>query len=111
MTNPPPIQTGRNEEYKVEYIHGNITHYQKSQYYVNWKGYPLEESTWELLSNLTNAQEADQLYLNKKNQKGGLTGKEGNGVRIVNSSSLETWAQEQESNPNPRSPWAAGPMD
>ncbi|KAJ9075068.1 M-phase phosphoprotein 8 [Entomophthora muscae] len=73
-------------------------------YYVKWKGYLLEESTWELLSNLINAQEAVQLYLNKKNQKGGLLGEEGNGVRIVNSSSLENWAQEQESNPDPGSP-------
>ncbi|KAJ9090374.1 hypothetical protein DSO57_1003110 [Entomophthora muscae] len=30
---------------------------------------------------------------------------------IDNSSSLETWAREQESNPNPGSPWAAGPVD
>ncbi|KAJ9059173.1 hypothetical protein DSO57_1005096 [Entomophthora muscae] len=30
---------------------------------------------------------------------------------IDNSLSLETWAQEQELNPNPRSPWAAGPVD
>ncbi|KAJ9066123.1 hypothetical protein DSO57_1012757, partial [Entomophthora muscae] len=32
-------------------------------------------------------------------------------VRIDNSSSLETQAWEQESNPNPRFPWAAGPVD
>ncbi|KAJ9080957.1 hypothetical protein DSO57_1019490 [Entomophthora muscae] len=32
-------------------------------------------------------------------------------VRIDNSSSLETRAREQESNPNPGSPWAAGPVD
>ncbi|KAJ9081244.1 hypothetical protein DSO57_1016783 [Entomophthora muscae] len=30
---------------------------------------------------------------------------------IDNSFSLETWAREQESNPNPGSPWAAGPMN
>ncbi|KAJ9065227.1 hypothetical protein DSO57_1021810 [Entomophthora muscae] len=32
-------------------------------------------------------------------------------VRIFNSSSLETWAREQELNPDPRSPRAAGPVD
>ncbi|KAJ9063686.1 hypothetical protein DSO57_1038357 [Entomophthora muscae] len=32
-------------------------------------------------------------------------------VRIVNSSSLETWAQEQESNPDPGFLWATGPVD
>ncbi|KAJ9067108.1 M-phase phosphoprotein 8 [Entomophthora muscae] len=87
------------------------THYQKPQYYVKWKGYPLEESTWEPLSNLNNAQEAVQLYLNKKNQKGELLGEEGDGVRIDNSSSLETWAWEQESNPDPGSPQATRPLD
>ncbi|KAJ9072929.1 hypothetical protein DSO57_1022021 [Entomophthora muscae] len=33
------------------------------------------------------------------------------GVRIDNSSSLETRALEQESNPNPGFPWASGPVD
>ncbi|KAJ9056636.1 hypothetical protein DSO57_1030977 [Entomophthora muscae] len=32
-------------------------------------------------------------------------------VKIGNSSSLETWAREQELNPNPGSPWATGPVD
>ncbi|KAJ9075772.1 hypothetical protein DSO57_1032507 [Entomophthora muscae] len=30
---------------------------------------------------------------------------------IDNSLSLETWTQEQESNPDPRPPWSAGPVD
>ncbi|KAJ9087599.1 hypothetical protein DSO57_1031514 [Entomophthora muscae] len=71
----------------------------------------LEESTWELLSNLTNAQEAIQLYLNKKNWKGGPLGEEVDGVKIDNYSSLETQARELESNPKPRSLWATGPVD
>ncbi|KAJ9088320.1 M-phase phosphoprotein 8 [Entomophthora muscae] len=70
-------QTGRSKEYEVKYIHGNRNHYQKPHYYVKWKGYPLEESTWELLSNLANAQEAVQLYLNKKDQKRGPLEKKG----------------------------------
>ncbi|KAJ9075250.1 hypothetical protein DSO57_1037868 [Entomophthora muscae] len=61
--------------------------------------------------NLANAQEAVQLYLNKKKWKGESSGKEADGVRIDNSSSLEARAQERESNPNPSFPWAAGPMD
>ncbi|KAJ9062615.1 M-phase phosphoprotein 8 [Entomophthora muscae] len=101
LIHPPPIQK------KLR----NQTHYQKPQYYVKWKGYPLEESTWELLSNLTNAQEAIQLYLNKKNWEGGSSGEEGNDVRIYNSPPLEPQAQEQELNPEPGSSWAARPMD
>ncbi|KAJ9070213.1 M-phase phosphoprotein 8 [Entomophthora muscae] len=100
---PPPIQTNCGEEYEVKYIHGNQTHYQKPQYYVKWRGYPLEESTWEPLSNLTNAQEAVQLYLNKKNQKEGDPGEEGDDVKIDNSYPLETQAQERDSNPSPGS--------
>ncbi|KAJ9069710.1 M-phase phosphoprotein 8 [Entomophthora muscae] len=92
-------------------MHGDQTHYQKPQYYVKWRGYPMEESTWELLSNLTNAQEAIQLYLNKKNWEAGSPREEGDDVRIDNSSLLETQAQEQESNPEPGFTQAAGPMD
>ncbi|KAJ9054644.1 M-phase phosphoprotein 8 [Entomophthora muscae] len=111
LRQPPPIQTNRGEEQKVKYIHSNQTHYQKPQYYVKWRGYPLEESTWELLSNLTNAQEAIQLYLNKKNQKEGDPGEEGDDVNIDNSSPLETQARELDSNPGPGSLWAARSMD
>ncbi|KAJ9060680.1 hypothetical protein DSO57_1028296 [Entomophthora muscae] len=93
---PLPIQTGRSEEYEIEYIHSNRAYYQKHH-------------TWEPLSNLVNAQEAVQLYLNKKNRKGGLLGEEGDGVRIYNSSSLETRAQELDLNPDPGFPQAACP--
>ncbi|KAJ9068755.1 hypothetical protein DSO57_1025419 [Entomophthora muscae] len=45
-------------------------------------------------------------------QREGVTGKRTcQNVRIDNSPSLETQAQEQESNPDPGSPQAAGPMD
>ncbi|KAJ9068356.1 hypothetical protein DSO57_1029536 [Entomophthora muscae] len=56
----------------------------------------MEESTWEPLSNLTNAQEAIQLYLNKKNQEGGSPREEGDDIRIDNSPPLEIQAQERE---------------
>ncbi|KAJ9085480.1 hypothetical protein DSO57_1013526 [Entomophthora muscae] len=110
LRQPPPIQTGCAEEYEVEYIHGNQTHYQKPQYYVKKKEYPLEKVLGSRF-NLTNAQEAVQLYLNKKNWKGGPSGEEGDSVRIDNSSSLETRAQEQGSNPKPGILRAAGPVD
>ncbi|KAJ9080467.1 hypothetical protein DSO57_1024628 [Entomophthora muscae] len=71
----------------------------------------MEESTWELMSNLTNAQEAIQLYLHKKNQEGGSPGEEGDDVRIDNSPPLETQAQERELNLEPGFPQAARPMD
>ncbi|KAJ9090406.1 hypothetical protein DSO57_1002718 [Entomophthora muscae] len=70
----------------------------------------MEESTWKLLSNLTNAQEAIQLYLNKKNQEEGDPGEEGDDVKIDNSSPLKTQAQERESNPEPGFPRATGPI-
>ncbi|KAJ9082493.1 hypothetical protein DSO57_1004058 [Entomophthora muscae] len=73
--------------------------------------YPLEKSTWEPLSNLANAQEAVQLYLNKKDQKEGPLGKDGDGVRIVNFLPLKTWAQGWDSNPEPKFLQDAGPMD
>ncbi|KAJ9048351.1 hypothetical protein DSO57_1035846 [Entomophthora muscae] len=90
-TGSPPIQTGCSKEYEVEYVH--------------------EESTWEPLSKVGNAKEAVQLYLDKKNLKEGFPGKEGDGVRIDNSYTLETRAQEQESNPGPEYPQAARPGD
>ncbi|KAJ9061445.1 hypothetical protein DSO57_1020658 [Entomophthora muscae] len=71
----------------------------------------MEESTWEPLSNLINAQEAIQLYLNKENWEGGSPREEGDDVRIDNSPPLETQDQERESNPEPGFPQAAGPMD
>ncbi|KAJ9076643.1 hypothetical protein DSO57_1024191 [Entomophthora muscae] len=68
-----------------------------------------KKSTWEPLSNLANAKKAVQLYLDKKNLKEGLLGKEGDGVRIDNSFTLETQAQGQDSNLDPESLRAAGP--
>ncbi|KAJ9055912.1 hypothetical protein DSO57_1038436, partial [Entomophthora muscae] len=53
------------------------------------------------MSNLTNAQEAVQHYLDKKDLKEGLQGKEGDGVRNDNYFPLETQALEHDSNPDP----------
>ncbi|KAJ9064602.1 hypothetical protein DSO57_1028845 [Entomophthora muscae] len=53
---------------------------------------------------LSNSTEQEEL-------EGRALGEEGDGVRIDNSSSLETWAREQGSNPEPGFLWAAGPVD
>ncbi|KAJ9054713.1 hypothetical protein DSO57_1011254 [Entomophthora muscae] len=70
-----------------------------------------KESTWGLLSNLANAQEVIQHYLNKKNQKGGSWGKNEmvSGLKIL--SPYKAWVQEWYLNPDPESPWTANPMD
>ncbi|KAJ9088822.1 hypothetical protein DSO57_1019258 [Entomophthora muscae] len=54
--------------------------------------YPIEESTWEPLSNLINAKQAIIQYLDKKDTKEGLLGEEGDGVRIDNFPPLKTLA-------------------
>ncbi|KAJ9051837.1 hypothetical protein DSO57_1000499 [Entomophthora muscae] len=63
------------QEYEVKYIHGDHTHYKTPQYYVKWKGYLPEESTWKPLSNQPNAQLAIQQYLEKKTRKEGPPGR------------------------------------
>ncbi|KAJ9062792.1 hypothetical protein DSO57_1006859 [Entomophthora muscae] len=57
-----------------------------------------------------NAQEAVQLYLNKKIGRGSL-GEEGDDVKIDNFPPLETQAQEQNLNPEFGLLWAAGSID
>ncbi|KAJ9073757.1 hypothetical protein DSO57_1012973 [Entomophthora muscae] len=73
----------------------------------------MEESTWELLSNLTNAQEAIQLYLNKKNQEG-APGKKGmmSGLTILLLWKPRPKSRNQTQNldsPGPRGLWTTGP--
>jgi hypothetical protein len=60
---PPPIINDEEEpEYKVETILDSCKRQNKVQYLIHWKGYLSEEDTWELLSNLKNAQEVLQQY-------------------------------------------------
>jgi hypothetical protein len=60
---PLPIINNKEEpEYEVETILDSHKRQNKVQYLVHWKGYPSEEDTWELLSNLENAQEVLQQY-------------------------------------------------
>src|SRR3954465_5264238 len=42
-------------EYKVEEILDSRVHWRKLEYLIKWKGYPLEERSWEPEDALTNA--------------------------------------------------------
>ena len=55
---PPEVIIGSNdEEYEVEAILNKRIIRKKPQYLIKWTGYPLYDSTWEPLENLTNAKE------------------------------------------------------
>ncbi|CCO31917.1 Retrotransposable element Tf2 155 kDa protein type 1 [Rhizoctonia solani AG-1 IB] len=52
---PPPITVDGEEEYEVEGIMDSRENKGKWEYLIKWKGYGLEESTWEPKANLKNA--------------------------------------------------------
>ena len=57
-------------EYEVEKILGKRTINGKIEYKVKWLNYPLEESTWEPITNLDNSKEMVRKFehsLSKKN--------------------------------------------
>jgi hypothetical protein len=54
---PPPIVIAETEEYEVEQILDSRVHYNRLQYFVDWKGYSPEERTWEPAAHLTHAPE------------------------------------------------------
>ena len=54
---PPDIMNGE-LEYKIERVLDSRVQRNKLQYLVGWKGYSLEERTWEPVENLENAKEA-----------------------------------------------------
>ena len=55
---PPPLDIINNiEEYEVEEIVDSKMYHGKLKYLVHWKGYPIEERTWEPIKNLSNSQE------------------------------------------------------
>lgn len=64
---PPPIIIDENEEWEVEEVLDERTHYKKKQYLVKWKGFEMEDSTWQTEKDLANAQTALRTY--KKNRK------------------------------------------
>lgn len=54
-------------EYSVEAIKDHRIRKNKAEFYIKWKGYPDDQSTWEPLSNLEGAQELLFEYCNSKN--------------------------------------------
>lgn len=56
------------EVYEVEKIVGERIVGYKKQYKVQWKGFPIEEATWEPLENLKNANEKLREYKSKRFQ-------------------------------------------
>ncbi|KAF8672254.1 reverse transcriptase [Rhizoctonia solani] len=52
---PPPVTVDREEEYKVEGITDAKERNSNWFFQVKWKGYGLEENTWEPQENLKNA--------------------------------------------------------
>ncbi len=54
---PPPIEINGEHEYEVEDILDSIIFNCQFQYFVHWHGYDVNERTWELIQNLSNAME------------------------------------------------------
>jgi len=52
---PPPVEVAGEKEYEVEEILDRQEKRGKMKYLVKWKGYTVEENTWEGLENLKNA--------------------------------------------------------
>jgi len=52
---PPPVEVASEKEYEVEEILDRQERRGKTKYLVKWKGYAVEENTWEGLENLKNA--------------------------------------------------------
>ena len=54
---PPSVEVEGEKEYEVEEILDRQERRGKTRYLVKWKGYTVEENTWEELENLKNARE------------------------------------------------------
>ena len=54
---PPSVEVASEKEYEVEEILDRQKRRGKTRYLVKWKGYTVEENTWEGLENLKNAME------------------------------------------------------
>jgi hypothetical protein len=56
VTPPPPVEIEGQKEYKVEKVIDSCRRYRWMEYLVKWKGYSLEENTWEPYPNLEHAE-------------------------------------------------------
>ena len=52
-TRPPPDLLEEQEVYEVEMIVKHRRRGRGYQYFIKWKGYPIEEATWELETNIS----------------------------------------------------------
>ena len=69
--NPPPTEIVDDyEEFEVEHVLDKRQRRRRTEYLVEWKGYPPYEATWEPQSNLKNASEAIRAF---EDNKGGIT--------------------------------------
>ena len=59
---PPPVTIDNHEEWEVEEILDKQTHYQKKQYLVKWKGFKIEDSTWQSEQDLENVKDCLKAY-------------------------------------------------
>lgn len=60
---PDPIIIDNEPEYEIEGILDHRTRYKHKEYLILWKGYPLEDASWVKESDLDNAKETLQKYL------------------------------------------------
>jgi hypothetical protein len=64
-TQPPPpcIEIDSHEEYEVEEVLDSRQRYGRLEYLVHWHGYDINEHTWKLSTNLTNAPQKVQEFI------------------------------------------------
>jgi len=66
---PPPIIINDNEEFEVEEILDSRIFRNKLEYYIDWKGYGIDDRTWVPISNISNAQELlNEFHLKNPNK-------------------------------------------
>ena len=66
VESPPPELVEGEPEYEVQAILRHRGKGAKRQYLILWKGYPLDEATWEPESHLTHAPEVQEEYLRRE---------------------------------------------
>jgi transposase InsO family protein len=68
---PPPVEVDQHIEYEVEAILDSRLHRQQLQYLVQWKGYPVEEATWEPTVHVANCSTLVQSFHDRYPSKPG----------------------------------------